>query len=167
MNQYREITEEEQDMLFALYDKHNGNMSNMILDDECIFKGYTQLRHYAKQYDFKGKLVETRRKRAEKVVNSLQDAKIKAIENAQRMLNPHYEFVFNKSGVQQFDKDDNPLIVERLPHFKEIKTAWDIIKTELGEATNIGKNDVTSGGKPIESNVIKLVDFTDDSGSKQ
>lgn len=164
---YRMLNIKERDFLYALYEKYSGNMSEMILDPDCLFKSYAQIRFYAKYYHFYDKLVENRRKKAEEVVNKLKDAKTLAIENAIRILEARHRLVFNRYGVQLFDKEGNPLIVEQLPYYKEIKVAWEIIKTELGEATAIAKQDVTSGGKPIQGNTIVFKSFKQDEASRQ
>jgi len=132
---YRELSEEEQGMLFAIYDKHSGNVSSMILDRECLFKSNVQIGFYKHKYDFQKKLAKIRKERAEKVIESLEDSKIKALQVAQKLLEPQYQIVFRKGGTQVFDEEGNPVIVEKLPFYKEIKTAWDMIKAELGEPT--------------------------------
>ena len=146
-------------MLFAFYEKWNGNLSEMVLDKDCIFKAYSQIHYYAHQYNFREELIEKKRKKAQDVIDGLKDAKIKAIENAVRLLEPRHRFVFTKTGIQIFDLEGKPLIIEQLPYYKEIKAAWEIIKTELGEPTQISKGDITSGGKPINSNVITFSSF--------
>jgi len=37
---YKPLNIKERDMLYAIYEKHNGNMSSMVLDKDCIFKGF-------------------------------------------------------------------------------------------------------------------------------
>lgn len=156
---YRPLNIKERDMLFAFYEKWNGNMSEMVLDPQCPFRSYTQIRYYAKFYHFHEQFVEIRRKKAEEVTRSLQDAKVKAVENAVRLLEPRHRFVFSKTGVQIFDGEGNPLIVEQLPYYKEIKAAWEIIKTELGEPTSISKSEVSN---PTDSDVSKALDVIAD-----
>jgi predicted nucleic-acid-binding protein len=158
----RDLVEDEVDAVFALYDKYNGNINQMILDKDSLFKSYGQNHYYVHKYNFKERLAKTRRERIERVADSLQDAKAMAVENAIRILKARNVFVYNKFGGQVFDKDGNPLIVENLPYYKEIKTAWEIIKTELGEATSIGKNDITSGGQPLANEiVVTFKDFSE------
>lgn len=167
---YRSLNIKERDFLYALYEYWGGNMSQMVLDKTCLFKSYTQLNYYCNLYHFKSKLVANRLKKAEEINNKLQDAKVKAIENAIRILEAHNVFVYRRDGTQVFDSDGNPLIVEQLPYYKEIKTAWEIIKTELGEPTTITKGDLTSGGKPIAAltqiNIV-IEDFSDELENKQ
>jgi hypothetical protein len=153
--EYRELTPDEQSMLVTYYDKHNGNINQLILDKDWILKSYPQVHHYCHKYEVKKKLVEIRTERAKEVIASLYDTKIRAIENAQRLLSPKHRFVFTKTGLQLFDKEGNPLIVEDLPYYKEIKTAWDIIKTELGEPTTISKSNLNLD-TPIESVEITI-----------
>ena len=162
---YRVLSAKERDLLFAFYEKWNGNMSEMILDKDCPFKSYAQVHYYCHFHHFKEKFVEIRTRKAKEVVEKLGDAKIRALENAIRLLEPRHHFVYSKTGVQIFDLDGKPLIVEQLPYYKEIKAAWEIIKTELGEATSLGKTDLTSGGKPIQSNTITFIDFSNESKS--
>ena len=130
---YRELNEEEKDTLFAYYDKHGGNVMGMSLDKDCPFHSRNQISCYRDRYGFISKLAQFRTERARVVVAGLNDSKIRAIEMAQRLLEPQHKLVFNKSGSQIFDADGKPLIVENLPHYKELKTAWEIIKAELGE----------------------------------
>jgi hypothetical protein len=139
---FRDLSEDEVDLLIALYDKYNGNLNQMILDKDCLFRSYGQLHTYAHKYGFEDKMIEIKTKRQKDVIDSLQDSKIRAIQNAQRLLSPKHRFVFTKTGLQLFDKEGKPLIVEDLPYYKEIKTAWDIIKTELGEPTTISKSNL-------------------------
>ena len=165
---YRSLNIKERDFLYALYEYWGGNISQMVLDSTCLFKSYVQLHHYCKLYHFKDRFISNRLKKAEEINEKLQDAKVKAVENAMRILEVHNIFVYKKDGTQVFDGDGAPLIVERLPFYQEIKTAWEIIKTELGEPTTISKGDLTSGGKPITGDIKLIIeDFSDESKNKQ
>jgi hypothetical protein len=137
---YRPISVPEKDLLFAMYDKHNGNMLSMTRDRECLFKGYNQIRYYADLYNFEPRLVEIRRKRAKKTLDSLKDSKILTIQQAIRMVETHQIPLKNKQGEVILDADGQPMFYEVDPNHKEIKTAWEIIKTELGEPTSIAKH---------------------------
>lgn len=137
---YRPISVPEKDLLFAMYDKHNGNMLSMTRDRECLFKGYNQIRYYADLYNFEPRLVEIRRKRAKKTLDSLKDSKILTIQQAIRMVETQQIPLKNKQGEVILDADGQPMFYEVDPNHKEIKTAWEIIKTELGEPTSIAKH---------------------------
>ena len=156
---YRSLTIKERDLLYALYEKWNGRMTELVLDKDCSFKSYSQINYYCRFYHFKERLVQSRLKRNEDILSKLHDAKMLAIENAMRILESHHVFVKTKQGVQLFDKENKPLIVEQLPFYKEIKVAWEIIKTELNEPTSISKGDLTSGGKPITGNIISFENY--------
>jgi hypothetical protein len=56
-----------------------------------------------------------------------------------------------------FDGEGKPVIVENLPFYKEIKVAWEIIKTELGEATSIQKNNVGFDDAPLAEITFEIV----------
>lgn len=156
-NKYRDLTQEEQDVLFAQYQKWNGNVNQLILDKEVLFKSYDQLHHYKHKYKFIEKYLEIRRKRAVEVLEQLKDGKTLALENAIRILKSRNVFVYNRNGTQVYDLQGNPLVVENLPFYKEIKTAWEIIKTELGEATSIQKNNVGFDDAPLAEITFEIV----------
>lgn len=139
---YRALTIPERDLLYALYEKHHSNMTALFLDEECLFKSYATIRYYAKLYHFYDRYIANRQKKADEVLSKLSDAKLQAIENAMRMLKPHFDFVHTKTGIQLFDHEGKPIIIERHPYYKEVKAAWEIIKTELGEPTTISKAEV-------------------------
>lgn len=157
---YRALTIPERDLLYALYEKHHANMHALFLDPECLFRSYATIRYYAKLYHFYDRYIHNRQKKADEVLAQLKDAKIVAIENAIRMLKPHFDFVRTKTGTQVFDKDGQPVIVERHPYYKELKAAWEIIKTEMGEPTTIGKTDITSKGEAVSSINVNVVHGT-------
>lgn len=154
---YRFLDEVEQDILFAIYEKYGGVVNQMILDKDCIFKSHNQITVYANHYKFKEKLGELRKKRATEIVSSLKSMKELAIENAYRILHSRNVFVYNRAGKQCFDEKGEPLIIEQLPYYKEIKAAWEIIKTELGEPTTIAKTDSTVSVEPITKITFNVV----------
>lgn len=160
---YRVLNIKERDFLFALYEKWNGRIYQIILDKDCPWKSYSQVGFYCSFYNFRGQLLENRIKRNNEIVAKIKDAKMKAIESAIDLLERRNVFVRNKNGVQLFDKEGKPLIVEQLPFYKEIKTAWEIIKVELGEPTTISKGDITSGGEKIKNEIkVTFHDFSND-----
>ena len=146
---YRPLQNEEREMLFAFYEKWNGNMLAMIRDHDSIFKGYTQVRYYADLYKFESRLVEIRQKRAKEVIASLGDSKILAIQQAIRLITPRQIPMKGKDGSAMTNVDGQPFFIEIDPEAKDVKVAWDIIKVELGEATTVGKMDHTTKGEKI------------------
>ena len=164
---YRVLNIKERDLLYALYEKWNGKIFQIILDEDCRWKSYSQVAFYCVYYHFKDQLIANKLKKNQEILDRLHDAKMKAIENAIDLLERKNVFIRNKNGVQLFDLEGNPLIVEQLPFYKEIKTAWEIIKVELGEPTTISKGDITSGGEKI-TNEIKVTfhDFSNEHKSE-
>ena len=159
---YRPLSRPERDFLFALYDKHGGNMLAMTRDHDCIFRSHRQLSFYCHLYGFQSKLAERRQKRAEEVVAQLGHAKMRTIERAMEMMAPRQvPIVLRANGkeIPMMDEDGNILFQEIHPSEKEIKTAWEIIKTEMGEPTSVSKTDVTTKGKAISGNAIAFVDM--------
>lgn len=150
---YRNLNVKEKDSLFAYYEKHNGNMLAMTRDIECPFKAHSQLRYYAKLYFFCERLVEIKRKRAEDVIGSLKDSKVLAIKRAVGLIETRQVPLKNTKGDVLLDRDGQPIFVEITPDHKEVEAAWKIIKTELGEPTQIGKQDLTSKGERITGGV--------------
>lgn len=150
---YRALNPKEKDTLFAYYDKHNGNMLAMTRDIDCPFKAHSQLRYYAKLYFFCERLDEIKRKRAEDVINSLKDSKVLAIRRAVGLIETRQVPLKNKVGDLLLDREGQPIFVEIMPDHKEVEAAWKIIKTELGEPTQIAKQDITSKGEKIVGGV--------------
>ncbi|MBP9701388.1 MAG: hypothetical protein KBD47_00205 [Candidatus Pacebacteria bacterium] len=148
---YRPLSVPEKELLFAMYDKHNGNLMGMIRDRECVYKSRTQLSYYKGLYHFAEHLVHLRTKRNAEVLNSLKDSKILAIQQAIQMIETRQVPLKNKQGDLILDADGQPMFYSVGPDHKEIEMAWKIIKTELGEPTTIGKHDHTSKGERIRS----------------
>lgn len=151
---YRPLSVPEKDLLFAMYDKHNGNMLAMSRDRDCQFRAHSQIRYYSKLYYFHDRFIEIKRKRAQEVLDSLKDSKILAIQQAVQMIKTRQIPLKNKAGEPILDPDGQPIFYEVDPDHKEIKTAWEIIKTELGEPTTIGKYDHTTKGEKINSHIV-------------
>lgn len=159
---FRALPPHERDMLFSYYEKHNGNMLAMTRDMDCPFKAHSQIRYYAKLYFFYERFVEIRRNKAQEVIDSLKDSKVLAIRRAAEMLEvKQIPMVQPTTGQPVLDREGQPIYIEKPPTYKEIEAAWKIIKTELGEATQLSKSDITSKGQPIQSNAIAFVEFND------
>ena len=150
---YRALNVKERDTLFAYFDKHNGNMQAMTRDIDCPFKAHSQLRYYAKLYFFCERLDDLKRKRALDVINSLKDSKVLAIQRAVGLIELKQVPLKNKLGDVLLDREGQPIFVEISPDHKEVEAAWKIIKTELGEPTQIAKQDITSKGEKIVGGV--------------
>lgn len=150
---YRALNAKERDTLFAYFEKHNGNMLAMTRDIDCPFKAHSQLRYYAKLYFFCERLDEIKRKRAHEVIDSLKDSKVLAIKRAVGLVEVRQVPLKNAKGDVLLDREGQPIFVEISPDYKEVEAAWKIIKTELGEPTQIGKQDLTTKGEKIQGGV--------------
>jgi hypothetical protein len=96
-------------------------------------------------------------------MSTLGDAKVEAIRRAQEMIRPRMVPIKVKVAGQErvlLDADGQVVFEEIYPSDREVKTAYDIIKTELGEPTTVSKTDITTKGQPISSNVIVIEDFS-------
>jgi hypothetical protein len=148
---YRPLPVPEKDLLFAFYDKHNGNMIAMSRDRECQFKAYSQIKYYCALYHFHERYSQIKLERATKLIDSLKNSKILAIQQAVQLIETRQIPLKNKQGDLILDADGQPMFYSVGPDHKEIEMAWKIIKTELGEPTTIGKHDHTSKGERIRS----------------
>lgn len=133
---YRDLEESEVEALFSFYDKHNGNVLEMTKDKDIIFKAKSQIYYYRDKYDFITKLSKIKTARAKKFKEEweakLREGKSKAIEEAIKLLQPR--------TIQKTTKDGDVIDLAMFPDNKDIKTAYEIIKIELGEPTTISKN---------------------------
>ncbi|MCE9628681.1 MAG: hypothetical protein K8Q91_01670 [Candidatus Vogelbacteria bacterium] len=154
---YRPLSIPEKDLLFAFYDKHNGNMIAMSRDRESQFKAYSQIKYYCAFYHFHERYSQIKLERATKLIDSLKDSKILAIQQAIHLIETRQIPLKNKQGDLILDADGQPMFYSLGPDHKEIEMAWKIIKTELGEPTTIGKHDHTSKGERMRG----LFDFNE------
>lgn len=133
---YRDLTEGEEKALFSFYDKHNGNVLEMTKDKDIPFKSKNQIYYYRDEYDFISKLGKIREDRANKFKKEwdkkLKEGKSNAINRAIWLLETRKKTVTTKEG------ESLEITIE--PDNKDIKTAYEILKIELGEPTNISKN---------------------------
>jgi hypothetical protein len=153
---YRPLTIPERDMLFALYEKHNGNMTALSRDPECKFRAYSMIRYWAGLYNFESRLIEIKRKRAEKHLDELTDAKLEALKRARELVEPKLVPLKDKDGHTLLDPDGQPIFVSVPPEPKAVETAWRIIKTELGEPTIVTKSEIEN---PHAQEVSKALDL--------
>jgi hypothetical protein len=152
---YRSLTIPERDMLFAFYEKWSGNMLAITRDPECPHKAYNAIKYWSNLYNFPSRLVQIRTERAKETMAGLADSKLEAIRRAVEMVQPRQ--------VALRDKDKNVILMDGAPVFetvypdqKTLKTAWEIIKTELGEPTWIAKSEVNT---PLHDEVREALDL--------
>jgi len=140
--------------MFVIFDKHNGNLSAVARDSESLFHSREQLRYYRDMFGWDTRLVQIRAERSKEVIENLGYAKVRAIQRAMELLESRQIEMPTKQGsIVTFTKD---------PMYKEIQAAWQIIKTELGEPTNIIKAETLSDVRVIEESVVKLNSFIED-----
>lgn len=151
---YRSLEDDEQETMFVIFDKHNGNLSAVARDSESLFHSREQLRYYRDMFGWDTRLVQIRAERSKEVIENLGYAKVRAIQRAMELLESRQIEMPTKQGsIVTFTKD---------PMYKEIQAAWQIIKTELGEPTNIIKAETLSDVRVIEESVVKLNSFIED-----
>ena len=138
---FRSLEEEEEEMMFALFDKHGGNLLALSKDPESLFKYRTQIRYYRDLYGWASKLTQIRSQRAQDIISSLEHAKIRAIQRAMELLETRTVEVLSFGSIVNIKKE---------PSFKEIQTAWEIIKTEMGEPTSISKTENNNNNREIK-----------------
>ena len=133
---YRNLEDVEVHTLFSFYDKHNGNVLEMTKDKDIPFKAKSQIYYYRDLYDFITKLSKIKTERAEQFKKEwskrLKEGKMKAIEKAIELL--------DKKTYNRVDKNNDIVEITSYPDGRDIKTAYEILKIELGEPTTISKN---------------------------
>lgn len=152
---YRALTPPERDLLFSFYEKWNGNKLAISRDGECRWKSYSQIKYYASIYHFAERYTHIKTEKAKETLASLADGKLEAISRALEMLRPRQVVVRNKDGVP-YEHEGSPVFETVYPDQKTLKTAWEIVKTELGEPTWIAKSEVQT---PLSREVEKALDL--------
>lgn len=129
---YRNLTEQEIEMLVALLYKHRGSLEAVRNDPDSPVKGNSNIYYYKRKYSLLERLGEYRRQIVEKFkaesANILAEAKVKALQRAMELL---------EDREIEISKGDLIIKYTKKPDYKEIQCAWEIIKNELGETTTI------------------------------
>ena len=131
----RDLNKNEQEALFSLYCKHNGNCSAVGRDENNKYHRNIVL-EYAKRYGFENIRLKKVAKEAEQFKKDwnkkLKEGKMKAIEKAIELL--------DKKTYNRVDKNNDIVEITSYPDGRDIKTAYEILKVELGEPTTISRN---------------------------
>jgi len=131
----RDLNKNEQEALFSLYCKHNGKYSATSRDPDCKFH-YIIVSEYAKKYDFEDRRLKKVKLEAEQFKKDwskkLKEGKMKAIEKAIELL--------DTKTYNRVDKNNDIVEITSYPDGRDIKTAYEILKVELGEPTTISRN---------------------------
>jgi len=131
----RDLNKNEQEALFSLYCKHNGNCSAVGRDENNKYHRNIVL-EYAKRYGFENIRLKKVAKEAEQFKKDwskkLKEGKMKAIEKAMELL--------DTKTYNRVDKNNDIVEITSYPDGRDIKTAYEILKIELGEPTTISKN---------------------------
>ena len=131
----RDLNKNEQETLFSLYCKHNGNCSAAGRDENNKYHRNIVL-EYAKRYGFENIRLKKVAKEAEQFKKDwnkkLKEGKMKAIEKAIELL--------DKKTYNRVDKNNDIVEITSYPDGRDIKTAYEILKVELGEPTTISRN---------------------------
>jgi len=131
----RDLNKNEQEALFSLYCKHNGNCSAVGRDENNKYHRNIVL-EYAKRYGFENIRLKKVAKEAEQFKKDwnkkLKEGKMKAIEKAMELL--------DTKTYNRVDKNNDIVEITSYPDGRDIKTAYEILKVELGEPTTISRN---------------------------
>ena len=131
----RDLNKNEQETLFSLYCKHNGNCSAVGRDENNKYHRNIVL-EYAKRYGFENIRLKKVAKEAEQFKKEwnkkLKEGKMKAIEKAIELL--------DKKTYNRVDKNNDIVEITSYPDGRDIKRAYEILKVELGEPTTISRN---------------------------
>lgn len=136
-DQFRELTKEEQKSWFMFYVKHQGSLLAMSKDPEFPSKHYNFLRHCRDKYDWSDKYHEKLRKDQEKWIEGIKE---RLGAKKYRALERFYELLEDRE-IEAIDKDGKLVKIKKKPTYKELEAAIKAIKTELGEPSNITKNE--------------------------
>lgn len=129
---FRELKEHEITKLVMVYERNNSNVSEMMKDKDCQFHTLHQLYYYKKKHSFDIRIAQLRKRLINDYIQHSTDilmkGKLLAITRALEFLEPRKINVIANGEIRE---------VDYIPSSKDIKTAYDIIKIELGEPTQI------------------------------
>lgn len=163
----RELTEQEQEAVFALYCKNFGNISMLVRDpDNGFSKSRQYLGEWAKRYDWYSRYVKELTEKIENdqeiIRKELRAGKLKAIKRAIWLLNTRKQKTLFFGKEVEFTQE---------PSHKDIKAAYEILKTELGEPVRINHN-INQHENDKETQAVldflnTLIDGDDEQDNKQ
>jgi len=117
---YRELNEKEQESLYQIYFQHKGRIMSTLRDPMCFVNNRDQIAQYRDDYGYKERMdkeiLDAMESRRAEMRDCLEEGKEKCIRLAAELI-----------GSKQVSA-------------KDIKTLWEVFKTELGEPTSIREN---------------------------
>ncbi len=160
---YRNLTQEEIDLIIILLHEHKGVLDSLIKDPRSPVRGNGTIHYYKRKYNLLAKLGEYRKELVDQYkkdsLSILGNAKVRAIQRAMELLEDREMDVMDKSGRM--------ITLTVKPGHKEVKCAWEIIKTEMGEVTKITKEDITSNGENINQIKVLFKDYSNGDSTEQ
>ena len=134
---FRELTEDEQDLMYNLFCLHFGNCSMVGRSKESIVKGKDCISYWAKLYDWDDRMRTETDKRVQELKKAIN---AKLVEGKQRAISRALWLLEERQEEKVTSETGKKYKVKIVPSNKDIKTAYDIIKTELGEPSSVKQN---------------------------
>lgn len=140
--------------LFKLYFKYNGNVTQMLADEQCSIKHYSQLYTYCQKEGFAERYANVMNDAKERTNQELAaqlvitKAEIAAIAKAvfSRFAYRVNQVRLDKKGQPVLGPDGKP-IPAFLPNSKDVEVMYKIYKTEMGEASDIIQHEFSESVK--------------------
>lgn len=141
---HTDLCEEDKKLLLNLFVCHNNVLANVLKDPRSKWRARTQVQYYRDKYNFKEIankiLVEKLEKEIDEMRDKLLEGKKETIKSAIELAKIKTVQVLDTNNQPVLDSDGLPMYETILPQGKDLRTAWEIIKTELGESTKITEN---------------------------
>lgn len=149
--------------LFINYEKHNGNITAMSRDNTCVYNSRDPITFYVKKHNFPDRL---RHYRTEIIENWKKTHKEMLGTARAALLNRAFELLQDR----EYDvvSQGQILTAQKPPSSTDIKVAWEIIKSELGEPTKITeKVDPEDENKKLKKVEVCFKNYGDKDKPKQ
>jgi len=164
---YRKLSDIEQDIMYLVYVRNSGNHSLMAKDPDSVTKANSIIGYWARLYDWNEKFLKEKQERIEKekkmLEETLLEGKLSAIKQAVVLLQVREEKAISLLNGKSFTRTV-------YPSNKDLKVAYEIIKTELGEPSTIrenkNKNELSEDSKEAIDFIEKMINGTNQKQQK-
>ena len=134
---FRELTEIEQDIMFLVFCRNFGNHSMVARDTESIVKDKSCIGYWAKIYNWHDRM---RKETKERLENQKKEVESRLIEGKYDVIKRAFWLVQGRKVKKRSMLTGVEYEVDLEPTSKDIKIAYEIIKTELGEPSKVLHN---------------------------
>lgn len=134
---FRELTEDEEKIMFLVFCRNFGNHSMTARDPDSIIKDNSCIGYWARIYDWHARM---RKETQERLENQKKEIESRLLEGKYDVIRRAFWLVKDRRVKKTSMLTGVEHEVDIEPTSKDVKIAYEIIKTELGEPSSVRHN---------------------------